>query len=178
MISKDELARIVIHARRSDIDKYYEPLVAAMAEFDIDNLMRVCAFIAQIAHESGSFRYVRELASGDAYEKRTDLGNTPLDDGDGPRYKGRGLLQITGADNVRDCSTALFGDPDLLLYYPERLEEPEIACRSAAWFWKNRGLNELADHGDFKLITKRINGGYNGWKDRYEHYERAKEVLS
>lgn len=180
MITLEELKAIMPYAgKRAEV--FLEPLNLAMQEFGIDNPLRVAAFLAQVAHESGSLRYVRELASGEAYDtgrKAANLGNTPERDGDGERYRGRGLIQLTGVDNYRACSTDLFGDPDLLLYYPERLEEPEVACRSAAWFWEKNGLNALADKGDFLLITKRINGGTNGWKDRVEYYDRAKKVLS
>lgn len=180
MVTLEELKAIMPHAgKRAEV--FIEPLNAAMQEFGIDTPLRIAAFLAQVAHESGEMRYVREIASGEDYDtgrKAENLGNTPERDGDGERYRGRGLIQLTGQDNYRACSTALFGDPDLLLYYPERLEEPETACRSAAWFWEKHGLNELADKGDFVLITKRINGGTNGWKWRLMYYDRAKAVFS
>ena len=144
-----------------------------MDEFEINTVERQSMFLAQIAHESGGLRYVRELATGEAYDGRLDLGNT--EPGDGARYKGRGLIQITGRANYRDCGSALGVD---LIGNPELLESPEFACRSAAWFWKNHGLNELADKGDFKLITKRINGGYNGMADRETYLAKAQEVLA
>lgn len=180
MITVAELRTIMpfAHARA---DVFIDPLNAAMVEFDVNNPLREAAFLAQVAHESGELRYVRELASGAAYDtgaKAVALGNTPGDDGDGERYKGRGLIQITGTNNYRECSAALFGDADLLLRSPERLEEPGAASRSAAWFWSSHGLNALADKGDFLLITKRINGGTNGYKERVAYYERAKKVFS
>jgi len=145
-----------------------------MKEFEIDQTgPREAMFIAQLCHESGGFRYVEELASGEAYEGRKDLGNT--EEGDGVRFKGRGLIQITGRENYRACGDALGVD---LLSDPPLLERPDLACRSAAWFWHKRGLNELADKGDFRTITKRINGGLNGWADRLAFYEKAQEVLS
>jgi len=145
-----------------------------MKEFEIDQTgPREAMFIAQLCHESGGFRYVEELASGKAYEGRKDLGNT--EEGDGIRFKGRGLIQITGRENYRACGDALGVD---LLSDPSSLEHPDLACRSAAWFWHKRGLNELADKGDFRTITKRINGGLNGWADRLAFYEKAQEVLS
>lgn len=167
MITKEELVRIVpSSARRADT--FIDPLNAAMLEFDISNPMREAAFIAQIAHESGSFHYVRELASGAAYEGRLDLGNTEL--GDGETFRGRGLIQITGRANYAACGEAL----DLnLLDNPTLLEEPVNACRSAAWFWQKHGLNELADDGKFLLITKRINGGTNGYAERLAFYQLA-----
>lgn len=160
-------------------DAFITALNAAMIEFGIDTPKRQAAFLAQIAHESGELRYVRELASGAAYDTgrlAARLGNTPESDGDGQKYKGRGLIQITGADNVRACSRALFGD-ERLLDSPELLETPAEASRSAAWFWKSRGLNGLADIGDFLEITHKINGGTNGLRDRMAYYDVAQQVL-
>jgi len=168
-------------------DAFLVPLTAAMAEFEINTPKRKAAFLAQIAHESGSLRYVRELASGEAYDKRKDLGNTKpeaiqiaAEHGSTPGrwWRGHGLIQITGFDNHRACSGALYGDYELLLHHPELLEIPADACRSAGWFWKLRGLNELSDAGDFLRITKKINGGTNGLADRMAYYERARQVLN
>jgi putative chitinase len=172
VITLDELKQIMPYAgRRAEF--YLDHLQSAMDEFDIDTPQRQAAFLAQIAHESGSLNYVKELADGSAYEGRKDLGN--VRPGDGVRFKGRGLIQITGRDNYRDCGLAL----DLpLVDSPELLETPRNACRSAGWFWQSRGLNELADKGDFKLITKKINGGYNGYQDRVAYFTRAQQVLS
>ncbi|MDD2664388.1 MAG: glycoside hydrolase family 19 protein [Dechloromonas sp.] len=156
--------------------RYFQPLTDAMLEFGIDTPARQAAFLAQVAHESASLRYVRELADGTAYEGRADLGNTRP--GDGPRYKGRGLIQITGRANYRATSLALYGDEQLLLDHPQLLEEDEPACRSAAWFWWMRGLNTLADTGQFRAITRKINGGFNGYADRLASWEKAKGVLA
>ena len=171
MITAEELRQIMPDAGTRTIT-YRDFLQAAMDEFEINTPQRQAAFLAQIAHESGSLRYVRELASGEAYEFRSDLGNDSP--GDVPRYRGRGLIQITGKANYQACGDALGLD---LIADPGMLERPDLACRSAAWFWQTHGLNELADKGDFKLITKRINGGYNGYQDRLAFYERAQEVL-
>jgi putative chitinase len=171
VITADELKQIMPHAGNR-AEMYCDPLRRAMMEFEIDTPLRMAAFLAQLAHESGSLKYVRELATGGAYEGRTDLGNT--EPGDGIRYKGRGLIQITGRANYEAVGRALGID---CLSSPELLELPDNACRSAGWFWQNRKLNDLADREDFKLITKRINGGYNGYQDRLKYYERAKQVL-
>jgi putative chitinase len=155
----------------------------AMDRFQINTRLRMAAFIAQVGHESGQFRYVKELG-GDQYLSKYDtgslarrLGNTPEADGDGQRYRGRGCIQVTGRDNYFACSKALFGD-DRLLRTPELLEQAEWACKSAAWFWNSRNLNALADAGDMKEITRRINGGFNGLAERVEFYERGLEVLA
>lgn len=151
---------------------FAQPLTDAMAEFDIDTPKRQAAFLAQIAHESGSLRYVRELANGSAYEGRADLGNTEY--GDGPRYKGRGLLQITGRANYASCGIAL-GAP--LVGNPELLETPVLACRSAGWFWKSHNLNQFADADEFGALTKRINGGWNGLDERIKAWLVARKAL-
>ena len=132
---------------------FYKPLVDAMGEFEINTIPRQASFLAQVAHESAQLRYVRELAPGTAYENRRDLGN--VIPGDGVRFKGRGLLQVTGRTNYKACGRALGLD---LITRPELLELPANACRSAAWFWKEHGLNELADEGDQTKVTRRING--------------------
>lgn len=155
------------------VDKFVPYLNGAMEHYQINTPARVAAFLAQLAHESGGFRYVRELASGRAYEGRKDLGN--VYSGDGVRFKGRGLIQITGRSNY----AALEKDLPLLglLQNPHWLESDRWAVWSAGWFWNKKGLNALADDGLFKQITRKINGGYNGLADRYKYYERAKRVL-
>lgn len=173
MITLSELQRIMPNAPSGRLAAFIDPLNEAMNEFEIsDSLAREMAFLAQIAHESGECRYVREIASGEAYEGRKDLGNT--EPGDGFKYKGRGLIQITGRTNYKACGDALSLP---LIDQPQLLEAPINACRSAGWFWKSHGLNELADKGDFLLITKRINGGTNGYADRMAYYTRAQSVL-
>lgn len=148
------------------------PLTAAMLEFGIDTPLRQAAFLAQVAHESGSLRYTLEIASGDAYEGRGDLGN--LQPGDGRRFKGRGLLQITGRANYARCGTGLGLD---LLRSPELLESPAGACRSAGWYWKVRNLNQYADRDAFGSLTKAINGGYNGLDERCAAWCAARKAL-
>lgn len=156
----------------ANIDKFIDPINAAMDEFEINTKARQAAFIAQVGHESGQLRYVKELASGTSYEGRAGLGNTQP--GDGVRYKGRGLIQITGRTNYMSLMMELDID---CIEHPEVVEEPINACRSAAWFWKTHGLNELADTSDFIKITHRINGGTNGLEDRQQLYAKALEVL-
>lgn len=161
---------------------FLSALNTAMSRFQIGQPKRIAAFLAQVGHESGELRYVRELGS-DQYLSKYDtgilaarLGNTPEADGDGQKYRGRGLIQITGRRNYLACSQALFGD-DRLLGQPQLLEQPQWACESAAWFWQSNGLNELADKDQFTTITRRINGGLNGLEDRLQVWARAKAVL-
>lgn len=171
MITTEQLKKIMPQAgKRAAL--FVDHLNKAMEEFEINTPLRQAAFLAQIAHESGQLVYVKELASGEAYEGRQDLGNTSK--GDGKRYKGRGLIQLTGKANYISLMLALGID---CLNKPELLEEPENACRSAAWFWKTHGLNEFADKQEFRKITRIINGGYNGMADRQKFYDKAREVL-
>jgi putative chitinase len=151
---------------------FLRPLNAAMREFEINTPQRQAAFLAQIAHESGELKYMEEIASGEAYEGRANLGNTQP--GDGKRYKGRGPIQLTGRNNYRRAGAALKLD---LEGTPELAAKPDVGCRIAGWFWKVHGLNELADRGDFRQITRVINGGYRGLDKREAYYKRAKEVL-
>lgn len=151
---------------------YAAPLSAAMAEFDITTPQRQAAFLAQIAHESASLRFVLEIATGQAYEGRLDLGNTVA--GDGPRFKGRGLLQITGRRNYLACGAALGVS---LVTAPQLLETPTLAARSAGWFWKSRGLNVHADRDQFVALTRAINGGINGLEERIQAWLVARKAL-
>lgn len=150
---------------------------AAMEEFDINTPQRQSAFLAQIGHESGGLHWMVELwgptVTQHHYEGRADLGN--VEQGDGYKFRGRGLIQTTGRENYRAVGEALGVD---LLSEPERLGEPELAARSAAWFWREHGLNELADAGEFQNITRRINGGLNGEAERMALYSVAQEVLA
>jgi predicted chitinase len=172
LITEAQLQHIYKEAPAERIRRFLPLLNETMTEFDINTPARIRMFLAQVGHESGQLRYLKEIASGDAYEKRADLGNSMP--GDGPRYKGRGLIQLTGRRNYAIASLAL----DLpLLDNPELLEEPENACRVSGWYWKNNSLNSFADAGLFKEVTRRINGGYNGYADRYKLYQRALEVL-
>lgn len=153
-------------------------LQSAMAEYEIDTTRRAAAFLAQIAHESGSLKYVEEIASGEAYEGREDLGNT--DTGDGKLFKGRGLIQITGRSNYSELSKELSYN---FVLRPEDLEKPGPAAYSAAWFWWSRHLNRLADIDAFEKISARINGVNkktgkpNGMEDRLKHWAVCRKVL-
>ena len=179
-ITQQQLQQILPNAGQT-AGVFVPVLNTAMVRFQIIGTKRVAAFIAQIGHESGQFRYVRELGS-DQYLSKYDtgslgkrLGNTPEADGDGQKYRGRGLIQITGRANYITCGEALALD---LINQPELLEKPQHACMSAAWFWASSGLNTLADAGQFDKITQRINGGQNGAADRQALYARALEVLA
>lgn len=160
----------------------YAPILTEqMAEFEINTLPRVAAFLGQIAVESGELRYTRELGSSQYLDKYDTgplakrLGNTPEDDDDGQKYCGRGLIQITGHTNYEACGNGIGMD---LLTHPELLEQPLAATRSACWFWRSHNLSALADNADFETITRRINGGLSHYNERQTYYQRAKTVLS
>lgn len=127
----------------------------------LDNHLRLIHFVAQVGHESGGFKYMQEIASGAAYEGRRDLGNTQV--GDGVRYKGRGVIQLTGRANYRNYGRALGMDFER---HPDIVATPSIGMLVACKYWSDKGLNALADIGDIQTITRRINGGLNGYDDR------------
>ena len=175
-ITVQQLLQILPNAGQS-AGVFVSALNTAMNHYQIVGLKRVAGFIAQIGHESGQLKYVKEIwgptKAQARYEGRADLGNTVA--GDGSKYRGRGLIQITGRANYAECGEALGLD---LISHPELLEKPQHACMSAAWFWASRGLSTLADAGSFSKITSRINGGQNGAADRQVLYARALKVLA
>jgi putative chitinase len=156
---------------------------ATLALYGINTPVRQAAFLAQVGHESNSFRWLSEIwGPTDAqkrYEGRADLGNT--EPGDGYRYRGRGLIQTTGRANYRTLTQRLRGRgiecPDFEAE-PDALVHPQWACISAGDYWDRTGCNALADAGDFEALTRRINGGLNGLADRIKRWERAKAVLT
>jgi putative chitinase len=202
VLTRDDLVAVMPRAA-STANGMTDALGAAMARFGIHRPARKAAFLAQLAHESGQLsrwtenldyrwqrlrqifpKYFRTDRDAQMFDRQPErianrvyggrLGNGPEATGDGWRYRGRGPIQLTGKDNYRTCGAAL--DVDLLAR-PELLETPEVGCLAAAWFWASKGLNALADAGDFVTITRRINGGLIGLADRQELWERAKAVF-
>jgi predicted chitinase len=180
MLTDDSLKQIMPNVPDAKRSAYLPHLQNAMSEFEIDAPLREAAFLAQIAHESGEFRWMEEIWGPTAAQKRyepptklaADLGNT--EPGDGKRFKGRGPIQITGRDNYQRFGDLLGLD---LVSSPQSAATPEVGFRIAGLYWNRRGLNALADVEDFEKITRRINGGLNGQPDRLKYYARAKEVL-
>jgi len=172
-ITLAELRAIMPNLKEDKAAAYLEPLNAALLEGNLYTLRRQAAFLAQVAHESAEFRYFEELASGDAYEGRADLGNTQP--GDGRRYKGRGPIQLTGRKNYRLAGEKLGLD---LEGKPQLVAEPAVGFRVSVWFWTKSSLNLFADVDDFDTITRIINGGFNGKAHRDAYYERALKVLA
>jgi putative chitinase len=138
----------------------------------MDTPLRLAHFMAQLTHESGGFRYMEEIASGQAYEGRENLGNTQP--GDGKRYKGRGPIQLTGRKNYRDYGRALGFDFES---HPEMVAFPSVGLLVACAYWNANRLNTFADSDDIETITRRINGGRNGIEDRKKHLKHAKDLL-
>ena len=185
-------------------------LLHAFERFEINSPARIAAFLAQAAHESAELTRLTENLNYSAaglmktWPKRfptqaiadqcarqpekianvvyaNRIGNGPPESGDGWRYRGRGIFQLTGKGNYQETAEALSID---LLAAPEKLEEPSMAARSAGWFWKSRGLNTLADCApgeddiaDFVRITQIINGGRTGLAERVAYWEKAKGAL-
>lgn len=154
------------------IDAIVELLNKYAKEFGIDTKMRWAHYLAQVGHESMSFLYSEEIASGSAYENRKDLGNVVP--GDGKKYKGRGLIQLTGRANYRNYSGYCGFD---VVAQPELLAKPVGAIRSSMWFWKTHNLNYYADIDATTLISKVINGGSNGLSDRMIRTTTAKKAF-
>ncbi|HMA77977.1 MAG TPA: glycoside hydrolase family 19 protein [Candidatus Paceibacterota bacterium] len=186
-----------------NIDKYLPWLNMTMLKYDITTPVRQAMFLSQLAHESGNFRHVSENLNYSVGALRKVFGKYfPTDDlaaqyarqpekianrvyanrmgngdeasGDGWKYRGRGLIQLTGKNNYTAFSLA--ADNNALLE-PELVSEPELAVQSAGWFWDTNGLNRLADTGSVKRVTRRINGGYNGLEDREAKFGKLMILL-
>jgi predicted chitinase len=172
LLCKDSLFAFATQTPASRLNSLLQPINSTLAKYQINTPLRICHFLAQIAHESDGFNTNEEYASGEDYEWRTDLGNTQ--EGDGVRFKGRGLIQVTGRANYFDCGKALGVD---LIDNPERLADFDLACLSAGWYWQKHKLNSCADADEIERITKIINGGYNGLDDRQAYFDRARTVF-
>lgn len=191
LISKDQLKAFMTAAKPENIDKYFAPLNAALAKYAINTPLRICHFIAQVAQESGSFKYNEEIwpnpsldANGVAtkgsswqlrYEGNAGLGNTQP--GDGYRFRGRGLIQLTGRANYAKYGSHL-GKDLTSGANPDLVAGPDLAVDAACWFWQTRDLNAFADKDDVLSITKRINGGTLGLDERKAFLAKAKKSFS
>ncbi len=174
-IDADLLALAFLRAADKEVLDLSAVIARTMANRNIDTPLRRAHFLAQIGHESGELRFRAEIANGEAYEGRADLGNSMP--GDGRRFKGRGLIQLTGRANYLEYGRAL-GREEELLKTPEIIETDNDLCVDVAgWFWAKRGLNALADTDDLTAITKRISGGLNGLEDRRRLLKRTKSLL-
>ena len=168
---------------KSKIQEYFDGFNSCLKEFEINTPLRISHFWGQVAQESLKLKYFEELASGDAYNNRKDLGNTLMEAiktaamygmKPGPFWKGHGAIQITGFYNHKECGKFLKLD---LINYPKLLTTPQHGTRAAGWYWNTGQLNLLADLDDIKAITKKVNGGYNHLDRRIEYYNQAKLIL-
>jgi putative chitinase len=201
ILTKAQLAQLI--PGNPYIDYWYHALEQALPEYDINTPQRVSAFIAQCAHESGGFKFLKEnlnykaeslmrvwpryfpnidiarqyagkqeMIANRAYGGR--MGNGPEETGDGWKFCGRGLIQLTGRSNYQAFADSIETDIEDI---PAFLATFEGAVQSACWFWENNNLNQWADAGDILTLTKRINGGTLGLEDRKKHYNHALHVL-
>ena len=193
-----EYAITITHSDLEDIagvspqlsKKYADSLNVAMEQYGIRGVRPQAHFLAQVLHESGRLRYNSEIwgptLAQQRYDVRGDLGNTTKRDGDGYRYRGRGLIQLTGRGNYERFAKHLQrfygnGAPDVV-EKPDEVAEPPLAAIVAGWFWKSRGLSEIVEktpneNRAVRRVTRRINGGYNGLNDRETLYHQALPVL-
>ena len=173
MITEQQLKLIYPNSSSENRRKYLPFFEEFLPDYEVTTKERMWAYFAQIGHESGELIYCEELASGKAYEGRKDLGN--LNEGDGVKYKGRGLIQLTGRNNYALLSKTYHTD---FITHPERLSTPPWAVVSSFWFWEYNELNAIADSGDFEKLTRKINGGINGLQDRLRLYELCKRYIT
>lgn len=203
-LTEEQLQSIMPEAKPENIHLYYPALIEVLPEYGIDTPLRQAHFIAQIAHESGSFKYRAENLNYSAKALRavfgkyfTDeqqaidyarqpekianrvyanrLGNGDEQSGEGWKYRGRGLILITGKSNYETCGKAI--ELDLVDNPDQVADSAGVAVAAACWFWNSRYLNKYADKDDIKAITKRINGGLHGLEERQSYLDRAKEIL-
>jgi putative chitinase len=201
--TQDQLQKILPKVK--NISDWYSAMIDALPQYEINTVERVSAFIAQCAHESGGFTLLQENlnygakgltgtfhkyfpteADAKPYERQPEkiankvyanrMGNGDEHSGEGWKYRGRGLIQLTGKDNYKRFSHAAFDD-DTILDNPDLLMEPYYALHSACWFWNDKMLNDYADTQDLVTMTKKINGGTIGLDDRIHHYNHVVEVL-
>lgn len=204
MLTYDQLLKINGN-KNPEMCKYYiDALNKVLPQYEITTKLRLCHFLAQILHESGNLKYKCENLNYSAkalrsvfgkyfktdeianeYARKPEkiankvyanrMGNGNEASGDGWKYRGRGLIQLTGKNNYTICGQSinlnLINNPDLLI------NTPEASVKAACWFWNKNNLNGLADRDDIKTITKHINGGYNGINDRTDILKRAKSIL-
>lgn len=202
ILTKEQLKELL--PNNSYVDEWHEALSKLLPDYDINTPKRIAAFIAQCSHESAGFKFLKEnlnyraeslmrvwpryfptieiarqyahqqeKIANRAYANR--MGNGDESSGDGWRFCGRGLIQLTGRNNYEAFAESIETPVNEI---PEYLMTFEGACQSACWFWETNNLNVLADKGDIVMLTKRINGGDLGLPDRIKHYNHALHVLT
>ena len=180
-ITSQQLIQIAGSNRfKSRLETFTPGVNATFEKYQINTKLRIAHFLAQVMHESGGFQWLKELwgptAAQRTYEpnhrKARELGNTQK--GDGFRYRGRGLIQLTGRGNYKRFSDAINVD---CVAKPDLVAEAPYAVYAAGWYWNSRSINNPADQDNLREVTRRINGGYNGLADRAKYLKRAKLVL-
>ena len=171
-VSLEQLQGIMPDLEYATACKYLPYINAAMSEADINTPLRQASFLAQLAHESGEFRRMEELIDSSDYESRVMHGN--IYEEDGLRYKARGPIQLSERHNYAAASEVLGID---LVENPERVADPDVGFRTAAWYWSSRELNYYADLGNFDATICLTNGGWDGYESRWAYYLRACKVL-
>jgi len=165
----------MLNAPADQLARFYQPMLERMQTAQINTPLRWAHFLAQTGHESGDLQYLEELASGQVYEGRANLGNAQP--GDGARFKGRGLIQLTGRGNYVAYGHSISLNLTVDGNWNKVATDPALAVDVACWFWTTHGLNMLADQDDLQTITRRVNGGLIGLEDRADRLDRAKFVL-
>lgn len=178
-ITEQQIRRIMPKAMDERVKDFVKSFNDYAEQFGIDTPLRLSHYIAQVAHETGELKWLEEIASGAAYDtgaKAKALGNTPEKDGDGQKYKGRGYLQTTGRANYQAYQDSGYCVGDLMSH-PEWLAKQPGCQKASMFFWKKNGLNKYADADDCRGVTKKINGGYNGYSQRAYYTRVAKKVF-
>jgi len=173
-ITEQQIRRIMPQAMSERVKEFVKSFNDYAETFGINTPMRVAHYIAQVAHETGQLKWLEEIASGKQYEGRKDLGN--VKPGDGMRFKGRGYLQCTGRANYQAYQDSGYCVGDLM-GHPEWLAKQPGCQKASMWFWKRNNLNKYADADDCRGVTKKINGGYNGYSQRAYYTRVAKTVF-
>lgn len=174
IITEANIRLIMPKAPEKRVEEFVRSFNQYAEIFGITTPLRVAHYIAQVAHETGQLQWLEELASGQQYEGRKDLGN--IYKGDGRRFKGRGYLQTTGRVNYKKYALSGYCQGDLMRH-PEWLAKQPGCQKASMFFWKTHGLNELADSDKAEAITRRINGGANGLAQRLYYLRKAKGVF-
>jgi predicted chitinase len=169
------LSLAMLNASDEQVARLAGPIASIFTKYDLNSPLRQAHFLAQIGHESGELRFQEELATGAAYEGRTDLGNT--EPGHGRRFKGRGLIQLTGRANYTAFAREIDREEEIMANPSLVATELDLCVGAAAWYWNTRGLNRFADDDKLRTVTRRVNGGYNGLAHRRELLIRCKALF-
>lgn len=204
LLTLDQLYKINNNLNKKECEYYLNALNKVLPEYEINSPLRIAHFLAQILHESGHLKYksenlnysaqsllkvfpkyFKDIVDANNYARQpvkianrvyaNRMGNGNEASGEGWKFRGRGLLQLTGKSNYIECGK--FCKLDLIQFPDSILGDPELNIKVACWYWSSRGLNQHADRNDITTITKKINGGLNGIEDRTKILSKAREIL-